>query len=205
MILKKLVIGVVIGFVLSLPLTANGAVQSLIGKVVDGEFTVTVNKSLLPNKAIVIEGTSYLPVRTLSDATGYNVYFEANKGIDLVDKKLDVQEKLNSIDKGTTELPVKLPNGEISNAKSKYFVVDGNVYLYLMSLASYIKDPSYNDLEHELTFTVPDKGQLKLKLYADYSPGADGLVSSNGGTYLKISTLDLKATVQDGYIVIEKK
>jgi hypothetical protein len=79
--MKKYLIGAIIGFMLSLGVGAHAEVVNMIGQVIDGAFNVKVNGVQLANQAIVVQGTSYLPVREFGEATGYNVGFDADLGI----------------------------------------------------------------------------------------------------------------------------
>jgi hypothetical protein len=85
--MKKYVIGAVVGCLLSIGVTAYGEeVKSLVGRQIEGQFTVNLNGGNLENKAIVIDGTSYLPVREVSEKLNLNVEFDPEKGIALETK-----------------------------------------------------------------------------------------------------------------------
>ncbi|KRE33297.1 hypothetical protein [Paenibacillus sp. Soil724D2] len=86
--MKKYLVGAVFGFCLSLGVGASAEVVSMVGKVVDGAFPVTVNGSKVEASAIVIEGTSYLPVRAMGDALNMNVSFDPNMGVELKQKEV---------------------------------------------------------------------------------------------------------------------
>jgi len=87
--MKKLIIGILIGFVLSFAASAYAdELKSLIGRTIEGEFPVTVDGKRLENKAIVIDGTSYLPVRAIADAVYQDVHFDADLGITLTPKEV---------------------------------------------------------------------------------------------------------------------
>lgn len=64
----RFVAGIVVGIILSISTTAFADTISLIGKKIDGEFAVTLEGKQLSSKAGVIEGTSYLPVRAVSES-----------------------------------------------------------------------------------------------------------------------------------------
>jgi hypothetical protein len=81
-------IGILIGFLLSLTISAHAEVISMIGKVIQGEFPIKVNGSSLDNKAFVVDGTSYLPVRAIAESVGMDVYFNADLGIELKNKEV---------------------------------------------------------------------------------------------------------------------
>ncbi|ACV64978.1 hypothetical protein Dtox_4314 [Desulfofarcimen acetoxidans DSM 771] len=52
--------------------------DSPVGQAVQGVYPVMLNEKALSNQAIVINGTSYLPVRALAEALNMNVSFENN-------------------------------------------------------------------------------------------------------------------------------
>ena len=77
--MKKLsVTTIVFILVMSVATVAMADVQGLVGKVVQGMFPVSLNGSTLEKQAIVIDGTSYLPVRAVADALNMNASFENN-------------------------------------------------------------------------------------------------------------------------------
>lgn len=88
-IMRKYIIGCLIGFVLSIGVGAHAEVINMIGKVIDGAFAVKVDGNTLADQAIVVEGTSYLPVRAFGDATGYDIKFNPDLGIEMT-KKQDI-------------------------------------------------------------------------------------------------------------------
>lgn len=85
--MKKYIIGGIVGAALTVGITAHAEVGSMIGKVVDGVFQVKLDGEVLNTKAIVIEGTSYLPVREFSEKLGYEVTFDMQEGIGLSEAK----------------------------------------------------------------------------------------------------------------------
>ena len=67
--MRKYLIGFLIGIALMISTsTFADSIKSLIGLTIQGEYPVTVNGKVLSAKAEVINGSSYLPVRVLSDA-----------------------------------------------------------------------------------------------------------------------------------------
>jgi len=66
---RKYFIGFIIGIFVASALPAYAGVTSLIGKKVASEIEVSYNNKQV-GSAIVVEGRSYLPVRSMSDALG---------------------------------------------------------------------------------------------------------------------------------------
>lgn len=80
---SRLIVGIIIGVALSVSSTALAETFSVVGKKIEGEFPVTVNGTKLTTNAGVIEGTSYLPVRVISESLGLTVSFDSKEGIAL--------------------------------------------------------------------------------------------------------------------------
>lgn len=85
--MKKYILGGLVGFLLATAVSANAeGVSKMIGEVIDGAFSVKVNGVELSDQAIVVQGTSYLPVRSFGEATGYDIKFNPEMGIELTKK-----------------------------------------------------------------------------------------------------------------------
>lgn len=81
--MKKYLIGAVVGFTLTLGLTAHAEVSNMLGKVIDGSFPIQINGKTLANQALTIEGTSYVPTREFAEMLGAKVTFNADLGIEV--------------------------------------------------------------------------------------------------------------------------
>lgn len=85
--MKNLLIGLFIGMALMLASNAFADdIKSLIGATIQGEFPVAINGNALEKKAVVINGSSYVPVRAIGDALRMDVSFDAELGIELKQK-----------------------------------------------------------------------------------------------------------------------
>lgn len=89
----------------------------MIDKIVEGTFPVTVEGKKLDTDAVLIDGSTYLPVRAFSEAVGYDVTFDAKIGVSLEAKKVPLSQgkTLEDID------------NEISSIKSDIFSNDANI------------------------------------------------------------------------------
>lgn len=75
--MKKFAMGVVVGAVLAFGAsTYADEISQLVGKQVDNEYPVILNGQKLENVAPSIGGTSYSPVREISEKLGLNVEFK---------------------------------------------------------------------------------------------------------------------------------
>lgn len=73
---------------LSLSPAVYAEVHNMIGKKVQGQFSVKVNGVEIDVQAIVIDGTSYLPVRAIGEALNKEVKFSSDLGIEVNDKEV---------------------------------------------------------------------------------------------------------------------
>jgi hypothetical protein len=95
--MKKFWIGLIVGLILAIPVGAHAdEVISLVGKTIQGEFDVSLNGKKLNNRAIVIDGTSYVPIREIGESFGLDVSFDSNKGISLKQKESNDDAKLKA-------------------------------------------------------------------------------------------------------------
>lgn len=82
--MRKYLVGTIFGFALAFSLSAHANdIKSLVGKVVQGTFPVTIEGKLLSEQAVIIDGKSYFPVKSLGDAVGYEAKFDSIQGIAL--------------------------------------------------------------------------------------------------------------------------
>ncbi|WP_134904481.1 hypothetical protein [Paenibacillus polymyxa] len=83
--MKKYVAGFLAGALFTIGATSFAdEIQSLVGKKIQGETAVSVNGKSI-DKAIVVEGKSYAPVRSIGEAAGMKVQF-GKEGIALSDE-----------------------------------------------------------------------------------------------------------------------
>lgn len=86
--MRKFMIGILVGVSLTFATSIfaediTNEVQSLIGKKVEGSFPLTIDGHRASKDVIVIEGTSYVPVRAASELFGYDIFFDADLGVKL--------------------------------------------------------------------------------------------------------------------------
>ncbi|WP_274362765.1 hypothetical protein [Paenibacillus thermotolerans] len=134
--MKKFISGLLVGILLCISSTvfAETVIVNFIGQKIQGQFPVTIDGELLENPAIVVNGTSFLPVRKFSEAAGYNVYFDAEgdirlerdlskspmiHGMDPVAKAEEEQMKANAEKKNQIETAKTKIKIEIDIAKSQ--------------------------------------------------------------------------------------
>ncbi|MCY9760436.1 hypothetical protein M5X06_12985 [Paenibacillus alvei] len=78
---KYLTVGALVGIMMTVSVSAFADnIKSMIGKKVDGEAVVKINSESLSDRALVVGGKAYLPVRSISDALGASVK-SVNNGV----------------------------------------------------------------------------------------------------------------------------
>jgi hypothetical protein len=126
--MKKLMLGILIGIMLSIPVTIFGEqVVSVIGKTIEGQYPIYVNGQKVEKDAIVVEGTSYLPVRLIGEIFGQDVSFidsqvilkerkdalKINKEIEKWQEKIiENEQRIHDL---TEKHPEKFPNSDMEN------------------------------------------------------------------------------------------
>ena len=86
--MKKYIIGFIVGAIVSVAGTAYAdGIKNVIGLKVEGSFPVKVNGVKASNDAVIIDGSSYLPVRAMGEALNMDVTFDADLGIELKEKE----------------------------------------------------------------------------------------------------------------------
>jgi hypothetical protein len=110
--MKKIISGILIGISLSLGVTAYADdIVSLIGKKVDGSFPLIINNVRADKDVLVIDGTSYLPVKSAAALFGYEVSFNANLMV-VLNKKVEAVIKKptdDAVKPAATIAPISTP------------------------------------------------------------------------------------------------
>lgn len=90
--MKKLFIGFIAGalFMTAGSALAETVIKNLVGRTIEGQFPVRVDGAYIQNPAIVLDGTSFLPVKEFATTVGYAVYFDPEGEI-LLEKIVDAQ------------------------------------------------------------------------------------------------------------------
>jgi hypothetical protein len=112
--MKKMMVGLIIGIGLTLGASAYAdEIASLIGKKVDGSFPLIINDKRADKDVLVIDGTSYMPVRSAATLFGYDVSFNADLMV-ILTKKIEAAANQPTTDtvvkKPTAEVVIKQPN-----------------------------------------------------------------------------------------------
>lgn len=73
--MKKIVAGFIAGALFMLGASSFADGISMVGKKIQGEEVVTANNEQLPDKAIIVDGKGYAPVRAVAEAAGLKVEY----------------------------------------------------------------------------------------------------------------------------------
>jgi Mg2+ and Co2+ transporter CorA len=74
--MKKTIFGIIIGLFIGITGSAYAEeVTSYIGKTIKGQFPVIINGVELEKPGLVLEGTTFVPIRLVADALGQNISF----------------------------------------------------------------------------------------------------------------------------------
>lgn len=85
-------VGMFVGAFLMIAGTALAEeITSFVGKTVQGEYPVTVDGKQIGD-SIIVEGSSFLPVRSFGESLGYKVEFHSEEGVILTSNKESVVE-----------------------------------------------------------------------------------------------------------------
>lgn len=201
--MKKFILGFIIGSLIftTIPVLA----VTMLGKAVDTIYPVIIDGERVSKDAIVIEGTSYLPVRVVAETVGYNVYFKG--GEILLNKK--IEPKFGS--KGAFyyksdwfDIGKRNNNPWDKSTKpelSLFFELDGELYVPYHIFNKYAK------LENAgIIISLPGKTECKInymKGNEKYIPGCQSFVEI-GITFVKASELGVKAVIKGNEVWIEQ-
>lgn len=209
--MRKYLVGAVFGFCITFATSAHAEVTTMIEKVVDGVFSVKVNGKTLANQALVIEGTSYLPVREFGEALGMDVKFDADLGIELMQKARPAptpdSTPTTSAEQIAKHAVMHAPSYEVKSASlnvtggrdnTKVMVIDDSVYVTANNaLGNYM---SFDGINTKIT--VNDK-TVSFEGAPKYNTGTDAFMFGPD-TFVRVSALGLKAEVKEGTLWIEK-
>lgn len=112
--MKKFVVGVVCGALLVTGVSAVSAEikNALIGKKVAGTMSVSIDGKTVDKDAVIIESTSYLPVRSITEAIGGKITSVKDGEIKLTTQVVEEFDE----EKAIKEIQIK---GKIAAAKSQ--------------------------------------------------------------------------------------
>lgn len=213
--MKKFIVGFLLGLLLSFSFSVYAEVQSLIGRTVQGMFPVKVNGVKLEKQAIVIDGTSYLPVRTLGESLGFDVYFDEKSGIELKLKTSfneQIYNKEITMKRSKPLLPksnlITIPDIRKKQMIFYYKDLDGETYVPYYLFSNY-QSTSYQTIDGKsstiYTLKLPNGKNYSTKELEGnetYVPGCDLFIDGNI-TFIKLSLTGYTVREDGDTLVIE--
>lgn len=157
--MKKLgyiAIGIMIGSVLSFGVGAAADSISLVGKKISGETDVLVDGVKL-GTAIIVNGSSYAPVRVISEAAGFDVGF-VDKKVVLGTAKEEVVKPVETVDANKVRIEeIKKRGREIDDRGAQ-------IHLIGLSQAATLTEQEKTNLSAELAALKAEAAELKKEL-----------------------------------------
>jgi len=194
--MKKFISGLVIGLMISTSLIAFANTTNIIGKQIQGIFPLIINGQKCDKDVIVIDGTSYLPVRKASEIFGYKVDFKNNEVI------LSNQNESSSEKKAGDKLKhdiYKVQAGFETIEKIECIMKDNEIYVAI---------GMFNNLQRnheigEVIISLPNKPNLTI--YLDKIINGEDIngIMYGGRIYIKLSALNLNARIEGDILIIE--
>lgn len=129
--MRKYIIGAMFGIVLTLTSSVFADdLKSLVGKAIQGEFVVKYEGIILDKKAVVIDGSSYLPVKAIGESLDLDVAFDKNTGIAI--KKKETQSEPNVTNVVYGNVSMKYYNSAIKSANDTIVELQDMINKYKM-------------------------------------------------------------------------
>jgi hypothetical protein len=117
--MKKFILGVIVGIAVATTSSVYAdEIKSVIGKSIDGELPVKIAGKELDTQAIVVEGTSYLPVRAVGESLNMEVTYDASTGVELKQKGAAMTGATVPFDKEALRIRLE-KNNQILELKNK--------------------------------------------------------------------------------------
>jgi hypothetical protein len=187
-IMKRFLAGILAGGILM----ANTPVfaDTVIGKAVQGTLPLYVNGSRVDQDLIVIDGTSYIPLKAAAGLLDYDIQW--------MEKERQVVMNRKSAKKESPRLTCRVVSSYVveGDANEEGVYVDGEAYAPLAHFRQYVtwRKPT-------VTVKLPNQEAINIDIERAYVSGCDGFTGDR--TYLRIGALGLTWEYRDGTIVIE--
>lgn len=203
--MKKAAAGFLAGVLLTLSATAYADdIHAAMGKVVDGTYPLIIDGKRSERDVIVVDDTSYLPVRAAGEMFGYDVDFVSDQV--LLDKKKSTAGSTSGTGSSTgstsgagtdadAQAPA-LPAGPVSvrtslftlgSNKGTLLERDGNIYLSALVFSNFLSASG-----NTASITLPGRAKVEFNYNGEYQEGVQGF-NDSGGLYVLLSALGLKA------------
>ncbi len=164
--MRKYIVGFFAGFLFALSFPVVGASISLVGKTVEKEIPVTLDEREI-DKAIIVNGRSYLPVRSMADALNLKLEVSKEEINLLSDTNNFVSTELNIKREGLKHLIILRDNliSQYNNTEERMDYVERQITQLTNDLNSVeMNEKNRSDLINEIERLNGEKESIKNRL-----------------------------------------
>lgn len=185
--MKRFVMGVIVGCVFMISATVIAEEYNILGKIVDATMPLYIDGQKAEKDLIIIEGTSYAPMRAAAGLFGYEIEYVPDKKEVTMTQSLE--KKIQSIS-ARNQLKPNLN-------RTDYMIYENEIYVPAATIGAEVADWDGTTLTLSLN-GITITGTRESKLENGDPTGAYG-----GTFYVKLSALGLKGILQNGELIIE--
>lgn len=162
--MRKYIIGCFVGICLSFAVGAHAEVVTLVGKAIEGTTSIKLNGVKLDKDVLIVDGSSYAPVRAIGETLGLDVDFK-NGEVIMNDKPKEVKPVVVTPDKTESLKPSKTIeqlNSQIESIKVNMHANDMGIITLKEEMA---KNPTQKaDYEKSIQLMLDDKTKKELQI-----------------------------------------
>lgn len=157
---KQLILGIIVGTVFALPSYsfANDTIQNKV-EAMFSKFNIIVNgeTKVLDADPLVVNGSTYVPLRVMSNMLGYDVTYKADSRTILLDNDQGSNTSDVNKDKPTTNNTNEKDDNLVSESNNdqqitKYFVSFLDIYQFFKN--------NYNDLQTDIVMDLSNEDRI---------------------------------------------
>lgn len=185
--MKKFMMGLIVGVLITISTSVIAEETDVVGKVIDATMPLFIDGQQADKDLIVVDGTSYAPMRAASGYFGYDIEYIPDKKE--VAMKKSVERMIDQIkirNKGTEEF-----------YDSLYLVYENEIAVPAASIGAETEEWDGT------TMTLSLNGQTTSGTRQSKLENGDPMGVYEGRFYVKLSALGLKGSLQNGQLTIE--
>lgn len=158
--MKKKLLGTVL-VALLIPLAAHAS--SFVGKVIEGTFPLYIDGQRVAQDVIVVEGTSFIPVRAASELFGYDVTFDETTRTVLLNKQQAEEMQIQTIE---PQMEIQSLGDDGMDKENIQYMIDG-LEIQLVSIEQSIIAYQYQIQKLEEKESLSPDEQQWMQEYRD--------------------------------------
>ena len=124
--MKKFISGLIIGIILMSSIVVFADIEEVVARFADFNLKLNNEKVELENKPLVVDGSSYLPVREIANLLNHDVDFNDKTNTILLDKVV-LQNEDDELSEETEEVDVVVEEGQTININKNELLKLGDV------------------------------------------------------------------------------